>query len=160
MQDFEEQSQNASSISSQNKIKYLQKIKEENNFLKKELVSLFKENRRLNESKGDGEAHSKNLKLLESQLKKVQAKLETKHKEMKLTIKNVNKMCDYILSRPLIPQSMREVTNDNIKIKQAIQAVGFLSHNLVAKEKIITEYESKEVKLKEKGMTPNDGKPY
>ena len=123
-------------------------------------MSLFKENRRLNESKGDGEAHTKNLKLLEGQLKKVQGKLEMKHKEMKLTIKNVNKMCDYILSRPLIPQSMREVTNDNIKIKQAIQAVGFLSHNLVGKDKEITEYKLKESKLEEMVKTINEEKQY
>jgi len=69
VQDFEEQSQNASSITTQNKIKYLQKIKEENNFLKKELVSLFKENRRLTAPKGDSETQSKNVKLLEGQLK-------------------------------------------------------------------------------------------
>jgi hypothetical protein len=75
-----------------NKIKHFQKIKDENNFLKKELVGLFNENKRLKQEKGHEESKSKNLKVVEVQFQKVQAKLESKTKELKDTISRVNKL--------------------------------------------------------------------
>lgn len=62
------------------KIKHFQKIKDENNFLKKELVSMFNENRRLKQSKGEDDSKSKSIKLMEMQCRKMQAKIDSKNK--------------------------------------------------------------------------------
>jgi len=44
---------------------------------------------------------------------------------------------------------MREISNDNLKIKNAIQAVGYLSKNMAGKEKELIELQLKESKLEE-----------
>jgi hypothetical protein len=55
-------------VNNMKKIKHFQKIKDENNFLKKELVSLFNENRRLKQSKGgEDDSSYKNVKMMEIQ---------------------------------------------------------------------------------------------
>lgn len=74
------------------KIKHFQKIKDENNFLKKELVSMFNENRRLKESKGEDVSQTKSIKLMEMQCRKMKLKIEAKSKELKEVTHSANKM--------------------------------------------------------------------
>ena len=59
------------------KIKYFQKIKDENNFLKKELVSMYNENRRLKQSKGEDDTKTKSVKVMEMQWRKMKMKIES-----------------------------------------------------------------------------------
>ena len=54
-------------INPSQKIKHFQKIKDENNFLKKELVSMYNENRKLKQSKGEDDSKSKSIKVMEIQ---------------------------------------------------------------------------------------------
>lgn len=75
-----------------NQLKHFQKIKVENNFLKKELVSMFNENRRLKQSKGEDDTQSKSVKLMEMQCRKMKLKIEAKTKELKEATHSANKM--------------------------------------------------------------------
>ena len=59
------------------KIKSFQKIKDENNFLKKELVSLYNENRRLKQSKGEDDTKTKSVKVMEMQCRKMKMKIDS-----------------------------------------------------------------------------------
>lgn len=126
-----------------NKIKHFQKIKDENNFLKKELVSLFNENRRLKQSKGEDGEKSKNfcsnIKMMEMQCRKMEMKVESRNKELRDTTKNADKMCDYILSRPLVPNTVKDQLNSSTKIERAIKAIAFMSEQLLSKSKEIQE---------------------
>ena len=46
-------------------------------------------------------------------------------------------MCDYILSRPLLPEEFKIEDQNTTKIKKAIEAIAFMSEKLLSKEKKI-----------------------
>lgn len=120
------------------KIKHLLKIKEENNQLKKELVKLFNENRKLNENSSNSEASNK-LKFYEAKAKKYKLELEKLRKELKETMYKTSKFCDYILSRPSLPESITKVEGETTKMKQAIEAITYLARLSMKKEKEMSE---------------------
>ena len=56
----------------------------------------------------------------------------------------VNKFCDYILTRPSLPEDISKVESENTKMKQAIEAIAFMARTIQKKEKEVSE------RLKEK----------
>lgn len=61
------------------------------------------------------------------------------NKELRETTHNANKMWDYILSRPLLPEDLKVVDESSTKIKKAIEAISFMGNKLLAREKDIQE---------------------
>ena len=61
------------------------------------------------------------------------------NKELRETTHNANKMWDYILSRPLLPDELKTVDENTTKIKKAIEAISFMGNKLLAREKDIQE---------------------
>jgi len=56
-------------------------------------------------------------------------------------------MCDYILSRPLLPESISKVENEMMKMKQAIEAITYMSRNVQKKEKEMSEVQREKNEL-------------
>lgn len=129
------------------KIKHILKIKEENNLLKKEIWKLFSENRKLKEQKDDENTKGKDVDFYESKAKKYKAELEKKRRELKETYNKANKMWDYILSRPLLPESISKVENDMYKMKQAIEAIAYMSRSIQKRDKEMTEVQREKNEL-------------
>ena len=107
--------------------------------MKKELCKLFSENRKLKEQKDDDNTKGKDVDFYESKAKKYKAELEKKRRELKETYNKANKMCDYILSRPLLPESISKVDNEMYKMKQAIEAIAYMSRSIQKREKEMTD---------------------
>jgi len=140
------------------KIRHLLKIKEENNQLKKELCKLFVENQKMQKSQDLSSSSSKNhsIEFYEQKAKKYKYELEKKRKEIKETCSKVGKLCDYILSRPSIPkhsifhseeEGASKMESDEHKLKQAIEAIAYMSRSVVKREKEKTECEREKVEL-------------
>lgn len=86
------------------KIKHFQKIKEENNFLKRELLQQFQKNRGSGSSSATtGESESST----QIKLAKLQQKYEKRSKDLKDVVWSTNKICEYILTRPQLPPEVR-----------------------------------------------------
>ena len=107
------------------KIKYVLRLKEENNDLKKHLLQLQFEL----QLKGEKELQSKFMQDsdLDSRYQKTKKELEDKKTELKGTLKNMGKMCDYITSRAVYPDCFKEEIKDQPKVKQAIECVTYLA---------------------------------
>jgi chromosome segregation ATPase len=97
------------------KIRYVQKIKEENNSLKKELTKMCNQLRLTQESHPSDS--SKEVKHLERKLGKYKEELEKRTNECKKQLKTVSKLCEYILSRAVFPDSFRDQMRDSPKLK-------------------------------------------
>lgn len=129
------------------KIKHLLKIKEENNQLKKELWKLYTENRKIKDLEEAKTSKRDNIEFFESKAKKYKAELEKKRLELKETMNRASKMCDYILSRPLLPDSIAKAENDDNKLKRAVEAIAFMSRNIQKREKEMIELQREKNEL-------------
>ena len=115
------------------KIRYVQKIKEENNGLKKELTKTCNQLRMAAESRPADS--SKEVKGLEKKLGKYKEELEKRTNECKKQLKTVSKICEYILSRAVYPDSFRDQMRDAPKLKSAIEGVTFMARQIQKKDK-------------------------
>lgn len=80
-----------------------------------------------------------NVEFFESKAKKYKAELEKKRKELKETYNKASKMWDYILTRPLLPESIAKVESEENKLKQAIEAIAYMSRSIQKREKEMVE---------------------
>jgi hypothetical protein len=71
-------------------------------------------------------ASSKDVKPLEALIVRLKEELEKKNAEVKLTYKNTLKICDFILSRVVYPDSVRESIKEMPKSKAAIECVAYM----------------------------------
>ncbi len=115
------------------KIKYVLKIKEENNSLKKQLTKLCNEMRKLTDAAPSDQ--SKDMKTLNHKLKRYKEELEKRTADAKKQLKSTGKICDYILSRAVYPDSFRDQTRDAPKVKAAIEGVTFMARQIQKKDK-------------------------
>lgn len=88
------------------KIRYVLKIKEENNELRKKLTKMSNELRKATESHPDDQ--SKEVRQLNHKLKRYKEEIVKLSTDSKKNLKAVSKICEYILSRPVFPDSFRE----------------------------------------------------
>lgn len=93
------------------KIKYVLRLKEEINDLKKELKHMRQE-MQLKEEQQQHIQMLKDPKSLESKILKLKEEIEKKNEESKKTIKNTVKLCDYILTRAVYPDEFRDEVKD------------------------------------------------
>jgi len=107
------------------KIRYVLKIKEENNSLRKQLTKMCNELRKATESHPDDQ--TKELRQLNNKLKRYKEELVKVSADSKKHMKAVSKICDYVLSRPVFPDSYREQNRDAAKIKVAIEGITYMT---------------------------------
>jgi len=79
------------------------------------------------------------ISFYETKAKKYKMELEKIRKLIKETEYKVNKFCDYILTRPSLPESITKVDNENTKMKQSIEAIAYMARHMQKKEKEISE---------------------
>jgi len=70
------------------------------------------------------------------QCRKMEMKVESRNKELRETTYKADKMCDYILSRPLVPDTVKDQLKSATKIEKAIKAIAFMSEQLLSKSKV------------------------
>ena len=68
-------------------------------------------------------------KIPEEKYARVKAEFEKKNKELKHATHNLGKISDYVLSRPLLPDSIRKNEGEN-KIKLVMDAIQFMNRTL------------------------------
>jgi FtsZ-binding cell division protein ZapB len=88
-----------------------------------------------------------NVEFFETKAKKYKAELEKKRKELKETYNKASKMCDYILTRPLLPESIAKVESEENKLKQAIEAIAYMSRSIQKREKEMGEVQREKNEL-------------
>lgn len=115
------------------KIKYVLRLKEDNNALKKQLAKTFNEMSKL----ADYSVHDKEkeVHVLSEKLKKQRGDLDKAHDHSRTVTKNSNKLCDYILTRAVYPESFKVQTREVPKIKAAIEGVTLMARLIQKKDK-------------------------
>ena len=112
------------------------KIKEENNKLKAEVFQLQQEVCKLKDQIKHGRepvAKHNERKITEEKYARVKSDFEKKSKDLKSATNSLNKIADYVLSRPHVPESIRKAEGE--KVKLIMEAMQFQNRLLQKQEK-------------------------
>lgn len=121
-------------VSNQNqKIQYVLRLKQDNNNLKKQLAKMYNEMNRLTEQAPPDQ--TKELKALSMKVKKYKDEISQIKEDNKRVCKNMQKICDYIITRAVYSDEFKQRLQGQPTSKQAIESITYMARQIQQKEK-------------------------
>lgn len=131
------------------KIKHYLDIKTENNKLRSQNQTMEEEMKKIKDTfvKEALAAKSQSIKSRDEKIKKLKKEVERKIRDLHEAMHNGNKLCDYILSRAVLPEDLKRCETGTKKLDKAQEAIAYMSRAISKRDKELIEMKKKKETL-------------